>query len=69
MYVGTERLVSSPYIESRLVGGAMNGRLEVKYGADGEWGSVCAVGWRYSNALVVCRQLGYFRYVCMYICT
>ena len=57
--VGTEGVVSSPYVESRLVGGATNGRLEVKL--SGEWGSVCSAGWRFSNALVVCRQLGHFR--------
>lgn len=55
----TERLVSVPYVQSRLVdGSARNGRLEVYY--EGEWGSVCPTDWRYSNALVVCRQLGYF---------
>lgn len=60
VYVGTERLVSLPYVQSRLVdGSARNGRLEVYY--EGEWGSVCPTNWRYSNALVVCRQLGYFR--------
>ena len=67
-YIGTDVLPSASYVETRLVSGTVrNGRLEVSY--DGGWGSVCTTGWRYSNALVVCRQLGYFRYiiVCMLI--
>ena len=67
--IGTDVLPSASYVETRLVSGTVrNGRLEVSY--DGGWGSVCTTDWRYSNALVVCRQLGYFRYiiVCMLIC-
>ena len=69
--IGTDVLPSASYVEATLVSGttiARNGRLEVFY--DGGWGSVCTTGWRYSNALVVCRQLGYFRYIqcnCMYV--
>ena len=68
--IGTNVFPSASYVETTLVSGttiARNGRLEVFY--DGGWGSVCTTGWRYSNALVVCRQLGYFRYIhnCMYV--
>ena len=43
----------------RLVGGVepREGQVEVCY--NGIWGRVCSQGWSYSNAAVVCRQLGY----------
>uniref|UniRef100_A0A803JQ18 Soluble scavenger receptor cysteine-rich domain-containing protein SSC5D n=1 Tax=Xenopus tropicalis TaxID=8364 RepID=A0A803JQ18_XENTR len=44
--------------ELRLAGGSYEceGRVEVKH--NGEWGSVCSKEWGWTEASVVCRQLG-----------
>ncbi|XP_065890017.1 scavenger receptor cysteine-rich domain-containing group B protein-like isoform X1 [Dysidea avara] len=56
----TERITTPQHIGARVVNGASDGssgRLEVWYNS--QWGNVCKSGWKYSNALVTCRQLGY----------
>ena len=37
------------------------GRVEVYFGADNQWSTICNDGWDIRDADVVCRQLGYPR--------
>ena len=43
----------------RVQGGTQpyNGRIEVMY--NGEWGTICNMGWGSDDARTFCRQLGY----------
>ncbi|KAL5491133.1 hypothetical protein EMCRGX_G016364 [Ephydatia muelleri] len=52
-------VVCSDDLAVRLVNGTSpdNGRVEVYH--SNQWGTVCSDFWTFSNALVVCRQLGY----------
>ena len=49
---GDLRLVQNGYSSSSKV----RGRLEVYF--NGQWGTVCDIGWSSENTRVVCRQLG-----------
>lgn len=52
---------NSEPVNIRLVnGGSPNeGRVEVRSGKDGAWGTVCDDHWNIKNTRVVCRELGY----------
>ena len=46
-------------IPVRLANGTTPGSGRVEIFANGVWGTVCDLGWGFSEASVVCRQLGY----------
>lgn len=45
--------------EIRLQGSTLRGRGRVEVCKNNAWGTVCDDGWGNSDAVVVCRQLGY----------
>ena len=45
--------------EVRLVGGQEESEGRVEVCINGEWGTVCDVGWGSQEAQTVCRQLGF----------
>ena len=46
-------------IDIRLVGGSVESEGRVEVLRDGSWGTVCDSSWSLSEAMVVCRSLGY----------
>ena len=60
----------------RLVAGDTNstansslyyGRVEIRNGTNGVWGTVCDDGWGIEDANIVCKQLGRFNVSCSLI--
>ena len=46
------------FLETRIIGeGAHTGRVEVLH--NGQWGTICTVGWDTTDAQVACRDAGY----------
>ena len=46
--------------EVRLADGTMEGQGRVEVCVNGVWGTVCSNSWDENEALVVCKQLGFY---------
>lgn len=54
------KLSVAPELNARLMdGNYRSGRLEVRQGNTGNWGSVCNTGWDITDEHVACQTLGF----------
>ena len=47
----------------RLQGGSYSNQGRVEVYCNGQWGTICNNGFSFSDALVLCKQLGYNGYI------